>query len=95
MNCSLERRTHLLIKLSLLKKETNMLVGGYAAHEFEECAIKLSTLMSAGPNEQKPDKWTDVMFMGLPSTVTVEEEFHSFVDRVNNLHVKFQGVKND
>lgn len=81
----------MLIKVELLKKETNMLVGGLAEHEFETAALKLSTLMSAGRNDQKPEKWTDAMFAGLPSTLTINEPFDEFLERANKLSLQEAG----
>lgn len=82
----------MLIELELLKKESNMIIGANS-HEYEKCAIKLSTLMSAGKNDQRPDEWTDAMFAGLPSTLTVNEPFDKFIKRVDELTLRYNGGK--
>lgn len=73
----------MLIEVELLKKESLQVIGGL--REYETAAMKLSTLMSAAKSDVDPDKWTDAYFMGLPSTLTVNEPFSSFVARVNQL----------
>lgn len=73
----------MLIEVELLKKESLQVIGGL--REYEKVAMKLSTLMSAAKSDIDPENWTDAYFMGLPSTLTVNEPWSSFVFRVNSL----------
>jgi hypothetical protein len=73
----------MLIEVELLKKESLQVIGGL--REYETVAMKLSTLMSVAKSDVDPEKWTDAYFMGLPSTLTVNEPFASFVAKVNSL----------
>jgi hypothetical protein len=76
----------MLIKVTLLKKESTQIIGG--VKEYEEAALRLDYLVSCGHH----DKWDDhceVLFKGFQSPFTVKEPFDTFVERSTHLAKEF------
>lgn len=72
----------MVIDLKLVKKDSQMIVGG--TPEFEDCVIRLDYFVSAGRDEQNKD-YCQVLFKGFASPLVVAEPFDDFVARLKAL----------
>lgn len=76
----------MLIELRLIKKDSQMIVGG--APEFEDCAMRLDYCVSMGRHDANPG-YSEIFFKGFGQPLLVAEPYEELLARVNKLATQY------
>lgn len=76
----------MLIELKLVKKDSQMIIGG--SPEFEDCAVRLDYMVSAGKHDQNND-YCEVFFKGFNQPLLVAEPYNEFIKRATKLALDY------